>query len=140
MHRLGTSGHCQTRQSGFWGAHERTVLSFLNVKSFGLRGAIGFWERQEETFWPIEPQGSEPVSIKMAPRAEHARYPTVGTGLGVPGPASGAILRLASLKAPTDCQGSQERGRTKNIKKSGFYREVMKPRANTQKEMCQSQK
>lgn len=115
MHRLGTSGHCQTRQSGFWGVHERTVLSFLNVKSFGLRGAIGFLERQEETFWPIEPQGTEPVSIKMAPGAD-ARYPTVGTGLGVPGPASGAILRLASLKAPTDCQGSQERGRNQKYK------------------------
>lgn len=50
---------------------------------------------------------TEPVSIKMATGAEHARYPTGGIGLGVPGPASGDILRLPSLKASTDCQRSQ---------------------------------
>ena len=103
------------------------MLSFLNVKSSGLRGAIGFWERQEETFWPIEPQGTEPVSIKMAPGAEHARYPTVGTGLGVPGPASGAMLRLPSLKAPRDCQGSQERGRNQNYKETVYYKHLTLP-------------
>lgn len=35
---------------------------------------------------------------------------------------------------------SSKEGDTKNIKKSRFYREVMKPRANTQKETCESQK
>lgn len=34
----------------------------------------------------------------------------------------------------------RKEGDTKNIKKSRFYKEIMKPRANTQKEMCESQK
>lgn len=139
-HRFVTSGHYQTPQSGFWGAPERTVLSFLNMKSFGLRGSNRLLGKARRDLLAHRAPRHSIVSIKMATRAEHARYPTAGTGLGVPGPASGEILGLPSLKAPRDCQEVRKEGETKTIKKSRFYREVMKPRANTQKEMCQSQK
>lgn len=115
-HRFVTSGHCQTPQSGFWGAPERTVLSFLNVKFFGLRGSNRLLGKTRRDLLAHRAPRHSIVSIKMATRAEHARYPAGGTGLGVPGPASGEILGLPSLKAPRDCQRSQERGRNQNYK------------------------
>lgn len=50
------------------------------------------------------------------------------------------LLVIANnLKGKKNLKEHRKEGDTKNIKKSRFYREIMKPRGNTQKGMCESQ-